>query len=82
MPKGTSRAEATSNSEKIKVIVLAIIELCLTESISQVVSQSKENSVKFLKKIKIPWQLFERILGQSENFILSNQYSPIVVWEN
>ena len=27
MPKGTSRAEATSNSEKIKPVALAIIEL-------------------------------------------------------
>ena len=31
MPKGTSQAEATSNSEKIKSIALAIIELCLSE---------------------------------------------------
>jgi len=27
MPKGTSQAEATSNSEKIKPVALAIIEL-------------------------------------------------------
>ena len=34
MPKGTSQAEAMSNSEKIKLIVLAVIELCLSEGIS------------------------------------------------
>ena len=58
MPKGTSRAEATSNSEKIKPIALAVIELCLTEGISQVISQSEENSVwkfhgNFLKAFQI-----------------------------
>jgi len=34
MPKGTSRAEATSNSEKIKPVALAIIKLRLSEGIS------------------------------------------------
>ena len=50
MPKGTSRAEATSNSEKIKPIALAVIELRLSEGISQsvtqLVTQSVENSVE------------------------------------
>ena len=50
MPKGTSWAEAMSNSEKIKPVALTVIELCLTEGISQSVtyllSQSVENSVK------------------------------------
>ena len=46
MPKGTSRAEATSNSEKIKPVALAIIEFHLSEGIRQSVSQSVENSVK------------------------------------
>ena len=46
MPKGTSRAEATSNSEKIKPVALAVIELRLSEGISQLVSQSVENSIK------------------------------------
>ena len=35
MPKGTSWAEAMSNSEKIKHIALVIIELHLSEDISQ-----------------------------------------------
>jgi len=45
MPIGTFQAKATSNSEKIKPVALAIIELCLTEGInqsgSQAVSQKK-----------------------------------------
>ena len=41
--RGTSWAEVTLNS---KSIALAVIELCLTEGISQVGSQSEENSVK------------------------------------
>ena len=46
MPKGTSRAEAMSNDKKIKPVVLAVVELCLSEGISQFLSQSVENSVK------------------------------------
>ena len=50
MPKGTCRAEATSNSEKIKPVALAVIELRLSEgisqSVSQLLSQSVENSVE------------------------------------
>ena len=46
MPKGTSRAEATSNSEKIKPVVLAVIELRLSGGISQLLSQSVENFSK------------------------------------
>ena len=52
IPKGTCRAEATSNSEKIKPVALAVIELRLSEGVSQSVSylqylltQSVENSV-------------------------------------
>ena len=40
MPKDTSRAEATSNSENIKPVAIAIIELQLSEGTSQAVSQS------------------------------------------
>ena len=35
VPKDTSRDEAMSNSEKIKPIALAVIELCLSERIKQ-----------------------------------------------
>jgi len=48
--KGTSQAEVTSNSEKIKPVALAIVELRESEGIKQagrqLVSQSVENSVK------------------------------------
>ena len=46
MPKGTSQAEATSNTEKIKPVALAIIELHLSEGIGQLLTQSAENSAK------------------------------------
>ena len=50
MPKGTCRAEAMSNSEKIKPVTLVVIELHLSEGISQLLTylltQSVENSVK------------------------------------
>ena len=39
-PKGTCLAEAMLNSEKIKPVALAIIELCLSEGIGQSVTQS------------------------------------------
>jgi len=38
VPKGTSQDEATSNSEKIKPEALAVIELCLSEGIRQLLS--------------------------------------------
>jgi len=38
MAKGTSRAEAMLNSEKIKPIALAIVELRESEGISQLAS--------------------------------------------
>jgi len=38
MAKGTSRAEATLNSEKIKPVALAIVELRKSEGIGQAVS--------------------------------------------
>ena len=44
--KGTCRAEATSNSDKIKPVALAVIELHLSEGISQLLTQSVENSVE------------------------------------
>jgi len=46
MLKGTSQAEATPNSEKIKPVALAVIKLCWSEGIRQLVSQSVENSIK------------------------------------
>ena len=40
MPKGTSQSKATSNSEKIKPVALAIIKLRLSEGISQLLTYS------------------------------------------
>ena len=39
----TCPAEVMPNSEKIKPVALAVIELCLSEGISYSVSQSVEN---------------------------------------
>jgi len=51
MAKSTSWAEATSDSEKIKPVALAIVQLCKSEgmhqSVRQAVSQSVENSIKY-----------------------------------
>jgi len=52
MPKGTSQAEATSDSEKIKPVALAVIELCLTEGISQAVSLKKVPLNKYCLKFR------------------------------
>jgi len=35
MPKGTSQSKVASNSEKIKLVALAVINLCLSEGIRQ-----------------------------------------------
>ena len=45
MAKGTGWAEAMSNSEKIKPVTLAVIELRLSEGISQSVSYLLTQSV-------------------------------------
>ena len=49
-PKGTSLDEVMSNSERIKPIALAIIELRFSESISQSVGRSVGQSVSSLGK--------------------------------
>ena len=43
-PKGTCWAKATLNSEKVKSTALAVVELHLSEDISQAVSQSVSQS--------------------------------------
>ena len=68
MPKGTSWAKVTLNSEKIKPIVLAVIELHLTEGISQSVRQSQSVYRKFRKKfcsnlMKAFWVNLKACLG-------------------
>ena len=76
--KGTSPDRVTMNSEEIKSVALAIIELRLSEGISlsvnqtgsQPVSQSFSQSVKILREnsvqynfLKISYQLSERLNG-------------------
>ena len=46
LAKGTSWDEVTLNSEEIKPIALAVIELHLSEGISQIVSQIVNQSVE------------------------------------
>ena len=74
MPKGTFQAEATLNSEKIKPVALAVIELCLTEGISQAVSQKKIPLNYFL--LKIQWQLF----GSISVGLLGHPYYEPLLW--
>ena len=78
--------------EKIKLVALAIIKLCLSLNASvsqtrlviyQLVSQEKFPFSKFKKKIcsnflKEFWVDLKAFLG----LVLSNQYHPIVVWKN
>ena len=88
MPKGTCRPKATSNSEKIKPVALAIIELRLSEDISQSVtqllSQSLENSVKYiyLKFCSNLLKSFRVNLKACLGLVLPNQYCLIVVRGN
>ena len=80
--KSTSWVEATLNNEKIKPVALAVIELCLSEGISQSGSQSVEYSVMFLKFQSNLLKAFEVNLKVCLGLILSNQYCLIVIREN
>ena len=54
----------TSNSDKIKPVALAIIELCLSEGIRQSVSQSVSRTFRLIiSKKNCSTELVERILG-------------------
>ena len=71
MPKGTSCNEATLNGEKIKPIALAIIELRLSEGISQSVRR------KFLFFVKFHSNLLKAFRGDLKTclgLVLPNQY--------
>ena len=74
------------NSEKIKPVALAIIESrlsALSEGISQLLSQSVENSVKlFLKFSSNLLKAFRVDLKACLGLVLPNQYCLIIVWEN
>ena len=81
MPKGTCWAKAMSNSEKIKPVASSVIKLCLSEGISQSVTQSVENSVdlKFRSNLL---KAFRVDLMACLGLVLPNQYCVIIVWEN
>ena len=74
MQKGTSPDEATLISEEIKPVAIAIIELRLSEHISQLFSQSVENSVKFLKFHINLVEGFMVDLMTFLSFVMPNQY--------
>ena len=84
MSKGTCWPKATLNSEKIKPVALAVIKLHLSEGISQLLSQSVENSLNnFFEKfrsnlLKAFWVDLKTCLG----LVLPNQYCLIVNREN
>ena len=80
MPKGTSRAEAMSNSEKIKLITLAIIELRLSEGIIQSVRQSvSHQKILFNNLKKFLLKAFQADLKACLGLVLPSQYCLIVV---
>ena len=77
MPKGTPRAEATSNSEKIKSVALAVIKLRSSEGIGQSVKQSLENSINFFKKFRS--NLLNVDLKACLGLVLPNLYCLLIV---
>ena len=84
MPKGTCRAEATSNSEKIKPVALAVIELRLSEGISQLLTQSVSRKFCQVKK-KFHSNLLKVFLVELKaclGLVLPHQYCLIVIREN
>jgi len=88
IPKGTSKAEATSNSERIKCVALAIGELHWSEGIRQVGrrvgGQVGRLAVSQLLEIPLNKKFCNNLLkafnpGQSESLVFPNQYYSIVV---
>ena len=87
MPKGTCRAEVTPNSEKIKPIALAVIELRLSEDISQLLtyllSQYKiPLNELFLKFHSNLLKAFQVDLKACLGLVSPNQYCLIVIMGN
>ena len=85
MPKGTSQAEAMSNSEKIKPVALAVIELRLSEGISQSVRQLVSRNIHLIIFFKFHSNLLKVFQGDLKAclvLVLPNQYCLIVIREN
>ena len=81
LPKGTSQAEVTLNSENIKPIALAIVKLRLSEGIiSQLLSHSVSKTfclnIFFENSVATAvWVHLKACLG----FVLPNQYCLIII---
>ena len=78
----------TSNNEKIEPVALAVIELCLSEGISQSVSQIDTQSVnrkfRLIKSLKFCSNLLKPFWGNMKTYLglgLPNQYCLIVIRE-
>ena len=87
MIKGTCRATATSNSEKIKPVVLACFELRLSESISQSVTYSVSQYKIPLNKLFLKFRsnllkAFRVNLKPFFDLVWPSQYCLIIVGEN
>ena len=89
MPKGTCWAVVTLNSEKIKPVALAVIELRLSEGISQLLSQlliqsleKPDNNKLFLKLRSNLLKAFLVDLKVCLGLVLPHQYCLIIVREN
>ena len=86
MPKGTCQAGATSNNEKIKPIALAVIELCLSEGIRQLLTYSVSRKFRRIKKFfKFRSNLLKAFrvnLKACLGLVLPHQYCLIVIREN
>ena len=83
MPKGSSQAEAVSNSEKIKPVALAIIKLYLSESIQSVSYSVGKKFHNFLNKFcSNLLKAFRVDLKACLGLVLPNQYYLIIVRES
>ena len=71
MPKGIYLAEKTSNSDKIKSVALAIIELRLSEGISQYKISLNKKKFKFHSNF---FEAFQVILKTISGLIIPNRY--------
>ena len=69
------------NQCQIKVVVLTVIEFCLTEDTSQAVSQSEEILLN-KKALKFCGDFLKEFWVDLKPCVLSDQYCLIVVWEN
>ena len=73
MPKGTSQAETMPNSEKIKPVALAVIELRLSEGIRQSVSRKFCLKYIYLKSRSNLLKAFQVNLKACLSLVLPNQ---------